>query len=386
MSQAKYSTESRGAEASQASSQILLLTLLPSNITKWLEVGFTACQSTHGKFAIFFRTCEPYAPSLPKLTEEQLKVLNSEDDTTVPIPRVVELTGNETLDTLPDNIANADVTTVRSVISKAEIDEVKFLRSLELKRYQRELDEVREAAPKLFSFVMIRLSQASKNKLMEQAEWVKIDTDQDPYALMKLIHRTHRVGEGLVIELNISNADRAYMMISMSPNEAIIDHYRKHDEALKRLLSLGSPLPTPIKQAANFLTSLDKKRFYECVNTLENNVSQGITKFPETLDAALQYVTNFKGTASLAPHAPRAPPPSDRTPRGAVFNAKANGGRGGGGRGGANGGGKQAAASDPKHKGPRTREETVAAGKTPGPCSKCGSFEHWRRDCTVVKA
>lgn len=172
-----------------------------------------------------------------------------------------------------------------------EIDIVMYTEERKLRL--KEIVEMRKNRPKLFGAMWIQLSEESRNRIMDLQNYkTEIKKGDDPLKLWLAIKETHMTEGASTPALNQYHALEAYQKLRMVYPETLAIFLEKFSAAIKTITATGGTAPDDASQAVAFVMKLDD-RFTQLQETLKNNDSLGVQRFPETLSSAHHAASKF---------------------------------------------------------------------------------------------
>ena len=183
--------------------------------------------------------------------------------------------------------------------------------------------KIKTDKPKLFGFLLQRLSQASKTQVQRRfielyydhvadnpddedlqdttskELWDAFLQQADPLQLWESIKTSHQTGRTLSSRTDRHKAQNAYATMRMGPYEKLDNYKFKFDNALSLLAATKCSLPTSEDTITKFIESLNSD-YDELKQKIKNDDFAGITNaWPTTLDLAYIRAAKFITSATL---------------------------------------------------------------------------------------
>lgn len=159
-----------------------------------------------------------------------------------------------------------------------------------------ENQKIKNSEVQLFGTVLSRVGLESMSLLQEDADWLTIREACDPLKLWALIRKTH-----LVQATGLKSTDRKLVRDEYSAlkqgGASLAEHSRAFTNSVKKLTQVGVAMSEE-DIAADYLNSLDDRRYAMLKATVRRNALQGIKAAPTTLKEAITLAVGWSATAS----------------------------------------------------------------------------------------
>ena len=146
----------------------------------------------------------------------------------------------------------------------------------------------------LFGLINSTLSKESKQRLQQEESWTKVNVDQDPLQLWKLIKSTHIGSNTGKSVADMELARQRYYEVKQG-TMSLIDFKRRFDLLVETLTAVGLTKPAEDELAVHFISRLEPSKYAVLKQLLENNLLLGIGTYPKTLSEAYEITYKFVG-------------------------------------------------------------------------------------------
>ena len=165
------------------------------------------------------------------------------------------------------------------------------------KQRNKEISKLKQISPKFYAHLWESLSVESKEEVMQHADYVQADLENNPNSLWIIIRKTHltEIHGSIIGALEIVNMKTKFSAMRQKPSVTLGEFKREFDIQISVLTGAGvAAIPEP-ELAVMFLTKLDPMRFGSMMTQLSNDAALG-RAFPETLTKAWTVASTWKTT------------------------------------------------------------------------------------------
>jgi len=154
-------------------------------------------------------------------------------------------------------------TTYGSFDPKIDVDGMNKATYLEdMKAYRKKIREMEDDCSKLFTLIIMYLSEGSLDAVKQETNWDKIEDDTDPEGLWQLVKKKHKVHTASEVkEVRKLTAGANYQMIRQGGYELIIVFKERFNFALKAYEDQGNKKLDDPDIAMGFFRGLDNVRY-----------------------------------------------------------------------------------------------------------------------------
>ena len=164
-------------------------------------------------------------------------------------------------------------------------------------RRERKIEERKSREPALFATIFGQLSEESKDKVRQDANFEEVWENKDPVGLWTIVGLVHQTGGTGIAILDKRDARKAYASLRQSRYESCLEFKTRFVQAIDRLIAVEETIIDDETMAIDFIDRLDEARFSQLKADLYNDQYKGHDTFPKTLVDALILAANYKVTA-----------------------------------------------------------------------------------------
>ncbi len=175
-----------------------------------------------------------------------------------------------------------------------DLSEAEQIQLIEESKYRiKHIYDMRAKRPMLAGTIWHQLSDVSKEKVMQHADWADGIAEEDPLRLWNIIKETHSLMGHHSAAFGAHRASDAYSRLRMGDYELLVDFFENFKAAIRVMRSAGCSVPSESQQAVAFIFKLERNRYGDLQTLLKRNDELGLGTYPDTLQGAYNIVSRY---------------------------------------------------------------------------------------------